>query len=535
MNPGEESYDQPEKKQARRLALCHAVESLTAQRDSSPVVTLDHFRRGMKFVCDLIEKTNEAGYTCFPAPHEQVREKSRAFEELHASRVGKKQAGDLQVLFLCGPEPMNDLEVMLELGIRPENVWAVESDKEVFQQAVESLFVSGYGVKIYRGSLQQFFEIVPQQFDIVYFDACGTLPSPKPRTLDVLRQLFERQRLTPLSVLITNFSEANQDGESLDLWSKRLGSWFFTRDGWEDFENDYWKHVSDHLEDYYSDFVSRFVIEFAGLLMPWWRVSALDGARREYFAAAVTGQINLSPFHEERLRLQAAPESMFFQDSFSAYRRVLECVQEKLPKDDPLRKLFCEDAINKVKLADALWLAYALRNCGDPGFSATSELNKKLCSAEAVESLNTFHWGDQGMGIFCDEPRPHLLADLLLGLYGFPYHCNVAKHRRWRYVASGKVTPMYLDVFVLDQARYFYDLVPTLPLLVDRLRFPDQWILRVCMDGIFRHTSQVCSEWFYASTLASLGTSGFKVHSIPDREQITIETSDKGSDKRECR
>ena len=69
----------------------------------------------MKFVCDSIEKTNEAGYTCFPVPHEQVKEKSNAFEELHASRVGKKQAGDLQVLFLCGPEPMNDLEVMLEL------------------------------------------------------------------------------------------------------------------------------------------------------------------------------------------------------------------------------------------------------------------------------------------------------------------------------------------------------------------------------------------------------------------------------------
>ena len=335
-----EHYDQPEKRRARWLALSHAVESLTTRRDSSPVVTLDHFRRGIQFVCNSIEKTNQAGYTCFPVPHEQVKEKSRSFEELHASRVGKKRTGDLQVLFLCGPEPMNDLEVMMELGIRPENVWAVESDKEVFQQAVESLFVSGYGIKIYRGSLQQFFEIVPQQFDIVYFDACGTLPSPKPRTLDVLRQLFERQRLAPLSVLITNFSQANQDGKSAEIWAKRLGSWFFARDDWGDFENDYWEHVSDNIDEYYSDFVSRFVIEFAGLLTPWWRVSALDGVRREYFAPTVSDQINLSPFHEERLKLEAAPESMFFQDSFSTYRRVLECVQGNLPKEDPLRKLF---------------------------------------------------------------------------------------------------------------------------------------------------------------------------------------------------
>ena len=41
----------------------------------------------------------------------------------------------------------------------------------------------------------------------------------------------------------------------------------------EDFENDYWQHVAKNLDDYYSNFVSRFVIEFAGLLMPLWRVS----------------------------------------------------------------------------------------------------------------------------------------------------------------------------------------------------------------------------------------------------------------------
>ena len=67
-----------------------------------------------------------------------------------------------------------------------------------------------------------------------------------------------------------------------------------------------------------------------------------------------------------------------FQDSFPAYRRVLEMVQENLPKDDPLRKLFCEDALNRVKLSDAVWLAYAFRNCGDPAFSATADLNKEV-------------------------------------------------------------------------------------------------------------------------------------------------------------
>jgi hypothetical protein len=89
----------------------------------------------MKYVCDLLEKTNKDGYTCFHVPHEQVKERSAAFAELHATRIGNKKASELQVLFLSGPEPLNDLEIMMELGIRPENVWAVESDKEMFDHA----------------------------------------------------------------------------------------------------------------------------------------------------------------------------------------------------------------------------------------------------------------------------------------------------------------------------------------------------------------------------------------------------------------
>ena len=74
MNRDAESYEQREMEAARLLALCHAVESLTTHCDTSLFVSLDHFRRGMKFVCDSIEKTNHAGYTCSPVPHEQVKD-----------------------------------------------------------------------------------------------------------------------------------------------------------------------------------------------------------------------------------------------------------------------------------------------------------------------------------------------------------------------------------------------------------------------------------------------------------------------------
>ncbi len=168
-------------------------------RDSSPVGTFYHFKRGVQDWSDTIQRS-----TTIVHPHKEVRDKSARFAGLHASRVGKRKANELQVLFLCGPEPMNDLSVMFDLGIKPENIWAVESDKKDFDRALESLSRSEHGIKVYRGGLKQFFEIVPQQFDIIYFDACGSLPSSKPSTIDVLRLLFERQRLAPLGVLITN-------------------------------------------------------------------------------------------------------------------------------------------------------------------------------------------------------------------------------------------------------------------------------------------------------------------------------------------
>src|SRR5438034_1061057 len=186
MNPSDQTYNQPEKERARWLALCHAVESLITHRQQSPVITLNHFDAAMKYACDLIEQTNAQGLTCFPHPRDQVKDAAARFKQLHESRVGKKSAKDLTVLFLAGPNPTNDLSVLTELGVAIQNIWAVESDEDAYKMAVESVSMVGSPLKLYRGSLHQFFEIVPLQFDIVYFDACSPLSGGKPNTLHVL-------------------------------------------------------------------------------------------------------------------------------------------------------------------------------------------------------------------------------------------------------------------------------------------------------------------------------------------------------------
>jgi hypothetical protein len=120
--------------------------------------------------------------------------------------------------------------------------------------------------------------------------------------------------------------------------------------------------------------------------------------------------------------------------------------------------------------------------------------------------------------MFCDIPLPNLVIDLLVGVYGYPYHVNLEKLKRIEYTA--KQTPMYTDVFSLDQCRYLYDLVPTLMLLGDGLPVGRQLQIRICMNLIRLHTHVSCEDLYCGSALASMGE-GFNVHRWPSRSSLT--------------
>jgi hypothetical protein len=79
---------------------------------------------------------------------------------------------------------------------------------------------------------------------------------------------------------------------------------------------------------------------------------------------------------------------------------------------------------------------------------------------------------------------------------------------------------MYTDVFVLDQCRYMYDLVPTLAMFGDELPHALQLQLRICMNLIRLHTHESCPDLYWASALAGWDVKGFNVHGWPDREVL---------------
>jgi len=136
--------------------------------------------------------------------------------------------------------------------------------------------------------------------------------------------------------------------------------------------------------------------------------------------------------------------------------------------------------------------------------------------------LRHFKWfdteGQPWHRMFCDEPLPNLIADLLIGLYGYPYHVNLGKLLRFHYTA--KVTPMYTDVFILDQARYLYDFQSSMSLFKLNSSLANQLIIRICIDAIGRHGYCGYPDLFRGSALASINEAGFTIYDWPERKSI---------------
>jgi len=84
---------------------------------------------------------------------------------------------------------------------------------------------------------------------------------------------------------------------------------------------------------------------------------------------------------------------------------------------------------------------------------------------------------------FCDVFSFQSIIGLLIGQLTVPYHINVKETKRWTYQA--KNTRMYTDMFVMDECRYIYDMMPTIDMLEEVLPDLDyQMCYRFALDGL---------------------------------------------------
>ena len=215
--PGFGLYDNPAKKRCRSDVISHAIRCLTEERNTSVCVQRDHVGRVWK---QLQESGERQAYFDDSQVISSIEDEIRQWETLHDSKVQSRKASDLNVCYLGGDNPINDLEVLLDNGVLPQNVWAVEKNFETCKRAREAIRGSKLrNVRLFEGDILNFMKDYEGNFDIIYFDACGTLPSAKQNTLKIIGYVFQYNKLTSPGALITNFSfptdEEDEEGHRI--------------------------------------------------------------------------------------------------------------------------------------------------------------------------------------------------------------------------------------------------------------------------------------------------------------------------------
>ena len=302
-NDSDAGYKQPSKQVARIKALTHAVELLTTRREKCAVVPHEYID---KVISKMSREGEHSDY--INAAKICKSQDIESWKTFRKSVVGVRAPSELTVAYLSGPEPTNDLEVLIELGVRPENIWAFEVDKNVFASALVDVERSKLrGVKLMNVSIDDYFLSTPRRFDIIYFDACGPLPSKERKTTQALVNIFRHSALSSLGVLITNFSEPDVSKKGvmdnyghlvaaylypksfLDSFDDACQTWtdgaeangyIFGRppeefeDGYEDYDenSDFINVVKSDFSNYYGAFITRHIADIASIISPMIRL-----------------------------------------------------------------------------------------------------------------------------------------------------------------------------------------------------------------------------------------------------------------------
>lgn len=292
------SYKQPQKNRVRYDILKNAVEILTIRRESCAIVPSDYVRKvkGAFSKSKYYESYRSAAQACNESDID-------SWETFQKSSIGQKSSDELIVAYLAGPEPSNDLDILLSLGVRAENIWAFESETGAFTSALIDIRQQSLrGVKLMNMSIEDYFIGTPRRFDIIYLDACAPLPSHMQKTGRCLSSIFRHSALAPLGVLITNFSvpdSKNQD--TLDDYAHLIAAYLYPKSFMDKFENSehtitdgaqahgfvftkdptsadevapsnddkfFVDEVRANFSNYYGSFITRHIADIASIIVP---------------------------------------------------------------------------------------------------------------------------------------------------------------------------------------------------------------------------------------------------------------------------
>ena len=502
------SYKQESKNQVRHTVIRNAVELLTIHRSEACCVRNSYVRDVYDYFKNLSESHEQQEVSKIDLSY--IRE----WERMHANSIGYKRPDELSVCYLSGPEPENDFNEFVSLGVLPNNIWAFECEASTYLQALSSVNGCSYmQPKIIKASIEQFFESSPKTFDIVYIDACASLIS-KHHALRCVASLFQHHRLNSPGVLITNFAFIDIDSsydknQFIDLISRynffrtaRSAKLVYDNGNicFNEKLNSIKEKVKSNLESAYGDFVTMMICNAASITTP-----ALRFCNSNYLQTlSQTLPVRDGSFKIDEIN--TIKDNTIY--SFFASNAFLEQKSVSYPGISKINKLLLElsGKQQSFNLLFSLKKIYDIR-------AGSDELQSNL--KEVINYFDT----NREFYQFLDKPNRALFFDSVINQLSYPMHYVTNKSSRLTYVAKEK--RMFTDMILFDECRYIYDWIPAIHQISKAFSNPSwQYTFRFGLDGLIKQRINYNNEYFFQGSVISKAIPGFEAQYFSDRIKI---------------
>lgn len=537
------SYSQPTKQLARSEALTHAVTLLTERRQQAAIAPPDYVR-AVKKACEKLTYDDEY----LNAAENCLEEDVTSWENFRASVVGSLKPEDLTIAYLAGPEPDNDLNTLLGLGVRAENIWAFEIGDSHFESALQKVKDSKIrGVKLIKMKMEDFFDSTPRRFDIIYFDACATFPSNDQKTLRIVSSIFKNSSLNSLGVLITNFSTPDiSNPVDLENYSHLISSYLYSKstldqindaelyssesaeaDGFylskETFPPEpgdrakyFYDEVTENFDFYYGSFITRQLMDLSSIISPIERLSGSkiwDSLFIEKNRVVTECKKWLEPVDAENSDFSHA--YIFEGGNFSLLNAITYLDDKNAPYPASVKKFIDR------------WLQQLTECNGKPKITIEKILLFYACRdntnfwTNSMQELKEFNYRGK-MPRLCDMPTEELGFYPIFAQYSYPAHCNVSEVRRFTYIAEDKNNRMFLDILPFDECRYVYDWLSSAHLAAGDLeRLSTQLTFRFALDSIVKNIHNYQDDFLYGAHVLPISTEGFEEKQLTARVDLS--------------
>jgi len=499
------TYKQGAKNNVRHTVIKRAVELLTTERQSACCVRRSYVRD----LYDYFLHQEES--------HEQIEVRKidlgylREWESMHTDYTGVKRSSELSVCYLAGPEPENDFNEFISLGVLPQNIWAFECERSTYLQALHSIDSTDYlQPKLIKTSIERFFENTPKRFDIVYIDACAPIVSDQ-HALRCVSSMFKCHRLNSPGILISNFAGIDSSNkQELDEFNDIIARYFYVKSNpkavlIDDMGEIRYKEgfalkreiVEKNFEQYYGNFITAMVCNAGSITTPTLRFANSNFLQQLSVTKPIPNHqysyIDVNTIENNTLYKYLA-SNQFLSQKKADYRGIARLT--KLAKE-----LSASDSCYDL-LASSRKL-YDVRICND-----------NLCP-ELADALNFFD-NDSKMYQFLDKPNRILFFDSVINQLAYPMHYSSDKIMRLSYVA--KQTRMFTDLILFDECRYIYDWLPAIHQISNAFSNASwQYTFRFALDGLVKQRINNNNEFFFRGSVISKTIDGFEAKRIPER------------------